>query len=289
MEGAINTTQSTNESILKDEASGSKLKDVAHGSMDPCMFYDEGYQSALDCTACKHVGNVLLELEEFYETQIKSLKDEIDVKNEYIETKKYELEHEWFEKEMAAKGKGGKGYVEKTFDLKDEEVAFKEQYLSTIKSEKKYLRFQQLDDETQLMICKIDALRRSGYNSDFFDALLKMFEGKSMKLQKLMKTVEEMKESEAEYTQWINKLMKQHQRAIEEKDHEINCLKKKLHASLIEKRRGGNLSEQSMIKAGSKHLKIEELDEECQMMIANIEALRESDKMIQDKESIKHA
>ena len=42
------------------------------------------------------------------------------------------------------KGKGGKGYVQKVYNSED----LKEQYLSKIKSEKKYLRFQQLDNET---------------------------------------------------------------------------------------------------------------------------------------------
>ena len=46
---------------------------------------------------------------------------------------------------------------------------------------------------------------------------------------------------------------------------------------------GGCLSELSGIKGGRKDLKIEELDEESQQMIANIEALRESDAKIYNK------
>ena len=49
------------------------------------------------------------------------------------------------------------------------------------------------------------------------------------------------------------------------------------------KTRGGCLSELSRIKGGRKDLKIEELDEESQLMIANIEALRESDDRIYNK------
>ena len=52
-------------------------------------------------------------------------------------------------------------------------MKLKELYLSKIKSEKKHLRFQQLDDVTQLMICKIDALRGSGNDHEFYDKLLK--------------------------------------------------------------------------------------------------------------------
>ena len=43
----------------------------------------------------------------------------------------------------------------------------KEQYLSKIKTKKKRLRFQQLDNETQLMICKIDDLRETGSDKNF--------------------------------------------------------------------------------------------------------------------------
>ena len=49
------------------------------------------------------------------------------------------------------------------------------------------------------------------------------------------------------------------------------------------KTRGGCLSELSRIKGGRKDLKIEELDEESQFMIANIEALRELNDRIYNK------
>lgn len=173
--------------------------------------------------------------------------------------------------------------MEKTYDLEEEQLMLKEQYLSKIKSEKKYLRFQQLDDETQLMICKIDALRESGIGDNFFGELLGMFERKSMGLEKLKKTVEEMKELEEDYVMTINELVDDHEKIIEEKDQEIDCLKKKLQAALIGKVRRGYSGEPSKIKSGRRDVKIEDLDDECQLMIANIEALRESDNIIYGK------
>ena len=65
----------------------------------------------------------------------------------------------------------------------------KEQYLNKIKNEKKYLRFQQLDIETQLMICKIDGFSGFGNDNGFFDKLLEMFEGKSMELMEVKKAI----------------------------------------------------------------------------------------------------
>ena len=77
------------------------------------------------------------------------------------------------------KGKSGKEYVKKEYDLKQHTL--KEQYLRKIRSdEKRYFRFLQLDDKTQLMICKIDGLRGSGNDDHFSDKLLETFEEKSM-------------------------------------------------------------------------------------------------------------
>ena len=252
------------------------------------MLKDEGYQSALDCTtyACKHVENSLLEMEESYKQQIRDLEFELELQYKLIE-KNNEIKNKLIDDndddELVGKGKGGKGYVEKMCNLEEEQLMLREQYLSKIKSEKKYLRFQQLDDETQLMICKIDALRESGIGNNFFGELLGMFERKSMELEKLKKTVEEMKELEEDYAMTINKLVDDHEKVIEEKDQEINCLKKQLQAALIGKVRRGYLGEPSRIKSGRKDVKFENLDDECQLMIANIEALRESDNMIYGK------
>ena len=110
-----------------------------------------------------------------------------------------------------------------------------------------------------------------------------MFEGKSMELEKLKETVEEMKELEEEYAKTINEIQEENKKFIEGKDQEINYLKKKLQAVLIGETRRSYSSGPSVIKSGREDLKIEELDDECQLMIANIEALRESDNIIYDK------
>ena len=249
------------------------------------MLKDEGYQSALDCTTCKHVENSLLKMEEsYYKQQIHDLEFELELQYKLIE-KNYDMRNKLMgdDDESEGKGKGGKGYVKKMCSLKEEQLILKEQYVSKIKSEKKYLRFHQLDDETQLMICKIDALRESGIDNNFFDELLKMFERKSMDLEKLKRTVGEMKKLEDDYAKTINELVEDREKVIEEKDQEINCLKKKLQAALIGKVRRGCSDEPSRIKSGRKDVKIEDLDDECQSMIANIEALRELDNIIYGK------
>ena len=250
------------------------------------MLKDEGYQSALDCTTCKHVENSLLKMEECYKQQIHDLEFELELQYKLIE-KNYDIKSKLMgdgdDNELEGKGKGGKGYVKKMCNLEEEQLILKEQYLSKIKSEKKYLRFQQLDDETQLMICKIDALRESAIGNNFLDELLRMFERKSMELEKLKKTVEEMKELEEEYAKTIYELVDDHEKVIKQKDQEIDCLKKKLQAALIGKVRRGYSGEPSRIKSGRKDVKTEDLDDECQLMIANIEALRESDNIIYGK------
>ena len=94
-----------------------------------------------------------------------------------------------------------------------------------------------------------------------------------------------MKQLKDDYSKTINELMDENQKTIEEKDQEIDELKKKLQAVLIGKKGGGHLSESSRIriKGGRKDIKIEEMDEEYQSMIANINVLRESDDKIYNK------
>ena len=163
------------------------------------------------------------------------------------------------------------------------EEDLKEQYLSKIKSEKKWLRFQQLDHQTQLMISKIDAYRGFRNGNDFFEKLFKMFEGKSMEVEDLKQNVNEM---EGEYSNAFNELVGQYKNIIEHKDEEMNDLKK-LQAELVRKTRGGWLSElrrmMSRIKGGRKDLKTKELDERSQLSIGITEALRESDDSINNK------
>ena len=240
--GSVNVSQS-NESILKDE----------------------GYQSTLDFTTSK---DKLAKMEGFYKQQITAMELELKLHQSCVKKYKNGLiadDGNAFE----GKGKGGKRYIRK---MCNPEKGLKEQYLSKIKSEKKCLKFQQLDNETQLMISKIDVFRGFSTDNDFFDELLELFEGKSMELM-------EMKEQECEYVKVIYDLMVQ----LEEKDQVINDSNDKLQAALMGKTRGGCLSELSGIKGGRKDLKIEELDEESQRMIANIEALRESDAKIYNK------
>ena len=123
------------------------------------------------------------------------------------------------------------------------------------------------------MINKIDVFKGFGGGNGFFDKLLELFEGKNMELI-------EMKEVESEYVKVINQLMEQ----LEEKNQETDDLKKKLQGALMsEKTREGCWSGRSRIKSGKKDLKIEELDEESQLMIVKIEALRESDDKIYNK------
>ena len=77
---------------------------------------------------------------------------------------------------------------------------------------KKIVRFQQFNDEIQYMICKIDALRGHGRDNGFIDKLLETFEGKSVQLDKLKKTIRDMKRLENEYEALINELMDDYQK-----------------------------------------------------------------------------
>ena len=221
-----------------------------------------------------------MNMEEYYKTQIDALESDLKHQQKLNEEQSYatnELIDE--EEEFEGKGKGGKRYIKKICNLEEERANLIDNYLSNIKSEKKYLRFKQLDEETQLMICKIDVFRGFGYHTEFFDKLLEMFEWNSTQLVKLKKTVDEMKQLKDDYSNTIDELMDENQKTIKEKDQEIDELKKKLQAVLIGKKGGNHLSESSRIKGGRKDAK-QEMDEESQLMIANINALRESDNKI---------
>ena len=171
--------------------------------------------------------------------------------------------------------------------LEEEQLILKEQYLSKIKSEKKYLRFHQMDEETQLMICKIDALRESGIDNNFYEEFFKMFEEKSTELVKLKTTVKKMKELENDYAKTIDELVDEHQKIVKEKDQEIKSLKKKLQKILVGKVTRDYSGEPSRNNSGSVgcgfRVKIEDMDDECKQMIVNIEALKESDNIVYNK------
>ena len=70
---------------------------------------------------------------------------------------------------------------------------------------KRYLRFLQLNDKTQLMICKVDGLRGSGNNDYFIDKLLQTFEEKSMQLQIFVQVVLVEKQRSGELSKRKNK------------------------------------------------------------------------------------
>lgn len=225
---------------------------------------DEGYQSTLDFTTSKSMEDKLVKMEDSYQQQITTMELEPKLHPDFIKKYKNELTDD--DKGFKGQGMGGKRYVRKVSNLED----LKEQYMSKIKSEKKHLSFQQLDDETRLMIRKIGVFMRFRNGNGFFTKLLEIFERKSIEL-------EEKKELEGKYIKVVDELMKQHQTIFEEKDQEIDDLKKKLQAALAGKTRGGCLGESSRINGERKDLKIEELDEECQSMIANNKALSKSD------------
>lgn len=252
-----------------------------------CMLKDEGYQSA---STSKQFENELLKLEEHYEQQSSGLDFQLKLQHELIEKRVYVSEAISFddydddddddeeEEYIMGKGKGGKRFVKKTCHLEEEQrqLKLKEQYLSKIKNKKRYLRFQRLDDETQLMICKIDALRESGGDKSFFDKLLRMLEGRSLKVEKLKKTVEKMKELEDNNAKTIDDIINEHQRMLFKKDQEIKQLKKKLEA---EKKVRDCLIKKTE-KRFKKQLKVEDLAEEYQTIIANMEALKKSDGVV---------
>ena len=237
----------------------------------------------MDCTTFKQVENSLLMMEESYKQQIHDLEYELELQHKLMEN--YDIKNKQMDDddELEGKGKGGKGYVKKMCSLEEEQLILKEQYLSKIKSEKKYIRFHLMDEETQLMICKIDALRDSGIGNDFYDELFRMFEEKSTELVKLKTTVKKMKELEDDFEKTIDELVDEHQKIVKEKDQEIECLKKKLRKVVVGKVKRDYSGELSRNKNGRVEFEIEDLDDECKQMIANIEALRESDNIVYDK------
>ena len=236
---------------------------------------DEGYQSTLDCTKCK---NNLAKIEESYKQQIAALELELINKQNRID-KYYFIKNELANDEenfYEGKGKGGKGYMRKGYDSKQH--ALKEQYLRKIRNdEKRHFRFLQLDYKTQLMISRIDALRGSVNDDQFIDKLLETFEEKCMLLQSLKGTVENMKQVEGEYVKTIDELMHQHHESIKEKDHEIDYLRKNVQIVLVEKEGSGELSKRRNEKKSKKHLQTDDLDDEYQITIANMQALRQLD------------
>ena len=175
--------------------------------------------------------------------------------------------------------------MKKGYDLKG--LSLKEQYLSKIKrDEKRRFRFLRLDNKAQLMICKIDALRGlSGGDDSFIDELLETFEENSMQLQRLKITVEERKEQQAEYVKSIDELMYLKHKSLEEKYQEIEYLRKNVQVVLVGRERCGYLDQSNKNKKGKKskkHLKTDQSDsdEEYQIMIVNMESLRELDDVV---------
>ena len=159
-EGIASTSQS-NESTLKDE----------------------GYQSTLDRNTSKDTEDNLVKMEGSCEQQITAMELELKLHQNLLEKHKNEVTDD-DDEGYKGKGKGGKGYVQKVCNSEED---LKEQYLSKIKNDKKYSRFQQLDNETQLMISKIDVFRGFGSGNGFFYKLLELFEGKSMELMEIKK------------------------------------------------------------------------------------------------------
>ena len=181
------------------------------------------------------------------------------------------------------KGKGWRRFVKRTSRSKEKEQDFglKEQCLNKIKTTKSYLRFQELDEETQLMICKTDSLRGSGKDNSI-DTLLQMVEAKSLELQRYKKTVEKMKEVEVDYTKTIDDILDEHQRILKEKNQEIANLNKRLQAGKRSRGLEGE-SSKKYEKGFLCNMRIKDLDDEYQTLIANIEALRKSDSVICNK------
>ena len=187
-----------------------------------------------------------------------------------------------YEECFKGKVKGWRRFIKRTSHSKEKEQELKEQYPSKTETTKNYLRFQELDEETQLMICKIDSLKGTGKDNNSIDTLLRMVEAKSLELLRYKKTVEKMKEAEADYTKTIEDILDEHQRILKEKNQEIGNLKKKLQAG---KRSSGFEGESSKKyeKGFLGNMRIKDLDDEYQTLIANIEALRRSDSTIYNK------
>ena len=189
-----------------------------------------------------------------------------------------------YEECLKGKRKGWRRFVKRKSHSKEKEqdLKLKEQYLSKLETKMNNLRFQELDEETQIMICKIDSLRVSGKDDSSIDTLLRMVEAKSLELQRYKKTVEKMKEAEADYTKTIDDILDEHQRILKEKNQEIANLKKKLQAGKRSSSFEGESSEKYE-KEFLGNMRIKDLDDEYQTLITNIEALRKSDSSIRNK------
>lgn len=240
---------------------------------------DEGCHSALaDCTTCQRS---LMELEESYRQQITALELKLSSQQDRID-RYYHIKNELTNDEenfFEGKGKGGNRYIRKACDLK--QLALKERYLSTIKNdEKRRFRFLRLDHEAQQMICKIGALRGCGSDDHFIDELSETFERMSIQLQRLKKTVEKKKELEGVYVRAIDELICHNKTLVDEKDQGMDCLRNNVQVVLVGNEGFGELRTNKSRKKSKKGLKSGKSDDECQIMITNMEALRELDNAI---------
>ena len=240
---------------------------------------DEGYQSNLDCSTCKK--SLIVKIEESYKQQIASL--ELKFTQQQNRINKYYYANELTDDEENVFEGRGKGYVKQACDLQP--LALKKQYLDKIKCEKRRFRFLQLDDKTQLMICKINTLRGPTSDNNFIDELLENFERNSFQLQRLNKTIEEMKEQEDAYVKTHGELTHDHEKTIEEKDQEIDYFRKNMKVVLVGEGRCDFLGEPSKKKKNGKKCKKnlrtdESEDGEYLISIANMEGLKELDGVV---------
>ena len=111
------------------------------------------------------------------------------------------------------------------------------------------------------MICKIEGLRGSGSDNHFIDEVLERFKEESMELQK-KKTVEEMREQQGKYANAIDELRNQNHQSIEEKNEEIDHLRNNVQVVFIG------------------HGKENNGDFGDQIMMANMESLKELDSVV---------
>ena len=235
---------------------------------------DEGYQSKLDCTTCRK--SLIMKMEESYKQQIASLESKLIQQQNRID--KYYYANELTDDEENVFEGRGKGYVKQACDLKP--LALKKQYLGKIKCEKRRFRFLQLDDKTQLMLCKIDALRGPRSDNNFIDELLETFERNSMLLLRLNKTIEEIKEQEDVYVKTHDELKHDHEKIIKEKDEEIDYFRENMKVVLVGEEScdflGAPSKKMKNGKQCKKNLKTDESEDgEYQISIANMEGLRE--------------
>ena len=99
-----------------------------------------------------------------------------------------------------------------------------------------------------------------------------------MQLQRLKETVEGMKQLEGEYAKTIDELMQQHHKTIKEKDQEVNYSRKNVQVVLVGKERSGALSKRKNEKTFKRNT--DELDDEYEITIANMQALRQLDNVV---------